>query len=523
MKLSLIIFSILFTCLVLILGTFFLVPDFSFFGLRGQPTEDKNIVAIERGELTKIITINNAKLVALDDFELSFPFPGRVESISVQEGLVVSAQSTLLELDTTELELERQKALALVHQSTTNLAQARAGVRSGEIAVFSDKVKGAKTSLSGSKKNLVDALQNAYVTTDDALHNLSDRTLVDPTGDAPQINFILSDTDLENEIETDRKSLEGELSDFKNDVDGLDTSDNLTKAHTSAEKKVENIRKYLDNLASGLNKTTASGSLTEELLTDWRSALTLARTNVSTAKSNLSAMFNAYQNAGQSLTLVKSELDVQGSGNVVYDIDMSRFQLEEAERMLDIANEKLLQATLVSPQDNLIVKKIYPNTGERLSAHQPAIYLATGALQIQIDIPEEDIAGVTTGNIVHLTLGAFPNHPPIEGVIDTIEPNELSKNESIYYRAFATLKKQEPEWRTGMTGEVEIRVGATTALQVPKSAVYKKNGKQYIQKVSTTGTEEQEVTTGLSGENTLEITGASIKQGDTVLRYPKLP
>jgi len=523
MKLSFVLFSIFFTILIIVLGVFFFVPDFSFFGLRSGQTSDPTTTTVTQGTLTKTVTVNNAKLVAKNDFELSFPFPGRVQSIAVQEGLSVTKNTELLTLDTTELELEKKKAVTLVEQSTTNLAKARAGVRNGEIALSSDKVNSAKTSLNGSKKSLVDAMKSAYATADDALHNLSDRALLDPLSDNPQINFVISDTGLESDIESERESVEGELSELKDITDSVTESKNLTKIYTALEKKMEKIRKYFDLLASGLNKTTPTGLLTEELLTNWRSALTLARTNLSTAKSNLSTTFNAYQNAGQNLTLTESELSLEQSGNVIYDIDIRRFQLEEAERMLDIANEKLSQATLFSPENNLIVKKIYPNIGERLNAHEPALYLATNELRVQIDIPEEDISGITPGSAVSLTLNAFPNTSTIEATIDSIEPNELTKNESIYYRAFATLKTQKPEWRTGMTGKVEIHVGTTTALQVPKSAVYKKNEKQFIQKVIPSGVEEKEIMTGLSGEDMIEISGTNIKSGDTVLRYPKLP
>lgn len=522
--------TILFTTLSVIIfgaiawfGLSFLWPDFSWSALFNKKGFSQETVLAEPGTVTKTVVVNNAKLVARDDFELSFPFAGRIDSLSTEEGLIVSAQSELAKLDTSELELEREKAAAVMRQSQANLGKVIAGTRSGVVTISSDKVRGFKTTLSGNKKALVDALRAAYTTADDAIRNQADQTMTNPRSDSPQISFTLSDASLESEIESERHAIESTLSDWEDEANGLKTSDNLTKKNTSTEKKLGKIRTFLDDLAYGLNGVTAGGGLTQETLDTWKAALATARTNVSTAKSDLTTAFNAYRGTGRDLTVAESELGLQQSGNVSQDIDISRFQLEEAERALDIAEEKLLQAKLLSPRDNLIVKKIYPDTGERVSVGEPVINLATTELKIQIDIPEEDMAGIALGNHVNVTLEAFPYSPPLEGTIEFIEPKEILKNESVYYRLYATLKEQHPEWRTGMTGDAKIQSGqAASVLALPRSALYQKNKKQFVQRTTWDGFEEIEVTPGLTGETLVEIKNG-LQAGDEIARYPKLP
>lgn len=522
--------TILFTTLSVIIfgaivwfGLSFLWPNFSWSTLFNKNRVTQETVLAEPGTITETVIVNNTKLVARDDFDLSFPFAGRIDTLSTAEGLIVSAQSELAKLDTTELELERQKAEATMRQSQANLGKVIAGTRSGVITVSSDKVRGFKTTLSGNKKTLVDALRAAYTAADDAIRNQADQTMTNPRSDSPQISFTISDTSLESEIESERRSIESTLTDWEDEANGLKTSDNLTKKNTSTEKKLGKIRTFLDDLAYGLNSVTAGGGLTQETLDTWKAALATARTNVNTAKSDLATAFNAYRGTGRDLTVAESELGLQQSGNVSQDIDISRFQLEEAERALDITEEKLLQAKLLSPRDHLIVKKIYPNTGERVSIGQPVINLATAELKIQIDIPEEDMAGIALGNHVSVTLEAFPHNPPLEGIIEFIEPKEILKNESVYYRLYATLQEQRPEWRTGMTGDAEIQSGqSTSVLALPRSALYQKNKKQFVQRITWDGFEEIEVTPGLSSETMTEIKNG-LQTGDEIVRYPKLP
>lgn len=504
----------------LVAGVHFFWPDLSPLG-RFFNKADSSLVVPEQGMMSQTITINNAKLVAREQFELSFPTAGQIESISTQEGLTVSSDSELIKLNSAELERERQKAEAVVAQNVAHVAKLKAGTRSEELIVSSDKVRSSKTSLSNSKKVLIDTIRAAYTAADDAVRNQADQAITTPQTN-PHISFTYTDTDLENEIESKRLDLESSLSDWQNEVNGLKTTSNLTKANATAEKKLGSIRTFLDDLAYALNGITASGGgITQDELDTWKAALSLGRTNTSTAKNNLSSAFNSYRSSGRALTITESELGMQQSGNVSQDIDISRFQLEEAEQVLGIVEEKLRQITIKSPHNSLVVKKILPKEGERVQAGETVVSLATADLKIQIDIPEEDMSDIAIGKIVSVTLESFPDNAPATGTIETIEPQEVLKNENVYYRVYAKLDEQHPTWRTGMTGDAIIQIGtAPSALKVPRSAVYTKNSKKVVQVNGWNGPQEKEVTTGLSDQTFVEIR-SGLTVTDTILRYPK--
>lgn len=473
-----------------------------------------------RGPLTESLKVTNAKLVAHESFELSFPSNGKLTTLFVTEDQLIYDPIPLAKIDTIILENEKAAALAVFNQNKANVAKILSGTRSEDLTVSHNELQSSKTTLTNSKQKLVDALRSAYSDTDDAIRAKTDPLFVDPRGATPETDFTATDSDLENTIESERHTLEGDLGDWEDEAHGLNTSDNLTKAESHAKDYLDNAQEFLDNLSKAVSDLSAGGALTQDTLDTWKAALATARTTISTTRATLSTAFANYQAAGRDLTTTESQDSFKQAGAMSQDIDIAKFQLEEAESAVAVAEKKLSEATLETPHSLLLVKKIYPKVGEYINIGTPVMILDTPELKMQLDIPEEDMGKIAIGNLVTLTLDAFPNKP-ITGAIESIEPQEVIKNESIYYRASVRLENQQNEQRSGMGGSASIIVGeTTTALHVPRSAVYRKNAKTVVQILGWNEIpQEQEVTVGIQGDKMTEIK-SGLKENQEVVLYP---
>lgn len=514
--------------IIIVIGSVAALGSLHFFWPKWSPVDSylasrfsAPTVVAERGPLTESLKVTNAKLVARESFELSFPFGGRLTDIFVVEDQLVYDPIPLAKLDTTILESEKKKAVAVMHQNQANVAKLRLGARTEDLAISNNEVKAAKTTLTNSKRKLVNAIRAAYSDTDDAIRTKTDPMFVDPRGDSPETDFTASDSDLENDIEAERHSLEGRLDDWENEVRGLDIGDNLTKAQSNAENALKKSQEFLDDLSVAVSALSAGGGLSQETLDTWKADLSTARSTVSTTRAALSAAFTTYQGAGRDLTTTESQYSFKEAGSMSQDIDIAKFQLEEAETVVTMAEKQLSEATLETPHSHLLVKKIYPKIGEHVDASEPVIVLDTPELKIQLDIPEEDMGKVTIGNPITVSLDAFPDMPAT-GEIETIEPQEIVKNESVYYRVSARLlSDQKKEWRSGMGGTANVIVGqSATTLQVPKSTVYSKNNKRFVQILDWNETpEEQEVIVGIQDDKMIEIK-SGLEENQEIVLYP---
>lgn len=474
-----------------------------------------------RSTISKAILVSNVKLVPKGSIQLSFPSSGVIAAITAREGETVAPGKVLVELDPAELKIEEDRAKKVVSEYQARLTKLQVGTRPESLTLLSDEVAQAKTAFSTGKHQLINALRAAYSTADDAVRHSADLMINDPRTDNPEVNFTLSDTSLKEDIETGRVDVESRLSDWKDDVRELGPSDNLTKARDTGKSNLEKIRRFLNDLANAVNGLSAGGDLTDETLTTWRTALSTARSAVDEAQNSVETAFGVYRDAGKTLTLSESGLSLGEAGAQTEDIDVARYQLEQALSDVDAIQEKLRHTVLTASSDGWQVKKIYPEVGERVQPGEAVVVLATPELELEMDVPEEDFAGITIGDVVMLRLFAFPDAREVRGIVDHIEPQEVMKHEGSYYRVRVRLDEQHTEWRSGMTGEAEIETQASIdAVVIPRSAVYGRNGKKMVQRINSLGqTEEREVIIGISNKFMIEIR-QGLESGDRVVLYP---
>jgi len=142
---------------------------------------------------------------------------------------------------------------------------------------------------------------------------------------------------------------------------------------------------------------------------------------------------------------------------------------------------------VVSPMDGFVIRKnveIGQTVTSGLSSFNEGTVLYTvadlGAMLIKASVNEVDIGRVRMGAPVVITVDAFP-YRKFEGAVSHISPAAHLKEKIKVFDTEITLKEQVPDFRAGMTANIEVRgERVDKALSVPVEAIFKKEGKEVV-------------------------------------------
>jgi HlyD family secretion protein len=142
---------------------------------------------------------------------------------------------------------------------------------------------------------------------------------------------------------------------------------------------------------------------------------------------------------------------------------------------------------VVSPMDGYVINKnveVGQTVMSGVSSFNEGTLLYTvadvGDMQIKASINEVDIGRVRMAAPVVITVDAFP-YRKFDGTVTHISPAAHLKDKIKVFDTEITLKSQIPEFRAGMTANIEIRgERVDKALSVPVEAIFKKEGHEVI-------------------------------------------
>lgn len=462
------------------------------------------------------VRVQNAKLVAKEQYTLAFPFSGRIESIVGIEGqLMANASQPLVQMETTEWELELKKAEASYHEGQAIVKKLEQGARFEELLILEQKKQSSESALKGSKKEVIDAIAHAFTLANDAVYAKTDSIYTTPESN-PTLTFTPAESELKERLESERDDMGNLLDDWKDDVDDMKSSGNVTKYVAETRKKLSDVREYLDLVGEAVN-TLLAGSITQETIDAWKESLSAARSAVAEATVAFGGTESAYQVATKGVAVAKGELDYRLAGTQKQDIEAALSAAAAAKSQMDIIQEKLKQTTLVTPLPGLLIKKILPRIGEYVQAGEPVALLADPVVEVEADIPEEKIVGIAAGNKAILRLNAYAERD-FHGTVSRIEPQEVEKDGGIYFRARVTLDDALGDaFRMGMMGDVVI---ATTLqggmVRIPTAVTSIQNGRRVVRMLENDSEVSRVIETGMESDGMIEVL-SGLQAGDELL------
>lgn len=201
-------------------------------------------------------------------------------------------------------------------------------------------------------------------------------------------------------------------------------------------------------------------------------------------------------------------------------LDTSRSDYRVAQAAYDDAVSQLDETVIRSPITGQVIGKPTP-AGQSVSANAsaPMVILTVAdmsKMQIDTQVDESDIGQIKLQQKVTFTVDAYPGKT-FSGVVSNISQKATVVSNVVYYNVLVDVDAADNLLKPTMTARVSINVAASkNALVVPLAAVKANNGQQYVMVVEGGKTQNTLVTTGITGDDKIEIL-SGVTEGEQVL------
>jgi HlyD family secretion protein len=193
-------------------------------------------------------------------------------------------------------------------------------------------------------------------------------------------------------------------------------------------------------------------------------------------------------------------------------------QLKQAQLNVQTAQENLDATTLTAPFNGTITQaKAIP--GAIVSAGTQIFRLDNlSNLDVAVQVTEIDINGIKAGQPATITFNAIPNKT-YSGTVTSTDLAGTVGNNSTTFSVTVQITDADAQIKPGMAANVTIVTNQVTdALLVPTTSIFTdNNGQQYVYLIQNGTQTTVPVTVGAVSDTTTQITGNTLKEGDTII------
>jgi HlyD family secretion protein len=508
----------------------------------GKKEDGFNLAEVVKGNVVDEVS-ETGQVKKGDALNLGFKSTGIIENIYVEIGEEVKAGDILAKIENSQLKIQLQEAAASLDLAQAQLDKLLIGASQEDIQVARTSVENAKTSLETAKKNLEDikaqgdeSLRAAY---EDALNVLDDSYLkifsALDTANSVQAEYFTYNDQESIQVKENRDKIQNGLNQVKLYLDAAkDTNqyEDIDRALSEAKNELNisfNSLKVIRDACEGLSYKNIVSSDDKTSLDTQRGYVNTALTNIvnsqqtiSSAKLTNTSNINTYQgkvdSAEGQLKTAEDELAKITAPPREEDIDLYQAQVKQARAKVQILEQQIGDTILKSPIEGQVVQInkrvgeiVQPTLKDGIITLLPAI-----PFEIEADIYEEDVAKMSVGNEVKISLVAFPDQD-LQGKVVNIDPSEKIIDGIVYYEASISFDNYPSGVKAGMTADLIIKVASKeNVLVVPEDAITKKNGIVTVQVLEGDELKEREIKIGLEGSDYLVEVVSGLKEGDEV-------
>lgn len=488
--------------------------------------------------------------------DLSFQRGGAVAAVYAAVGDKVEADGKIVSLDTSELQAQLRQANASVLQEEHVLDGLKKGTRPEDIARSQTAVANAERSLSdansayqNSSSKAVTDLASAYdgaVSSAQSAVVAGKNALVDVS--AIQYSRFIQQG-ISSETFSDKKSIAIEdLFSVKNA--GNWTAETISKLSSGIYGDIQGTsrptQEILDReLASSLNALSAISDALDALpvLPSFSSAenssLSADKSAVSSAYAALSAKVQlidvqkatnnnvlasakaSVTTAENALAAAKDDLALKQAGNTKESLDAEQARVAAMKAQQDLIQTQINTMTLRSPIAGVVTKQD-ARVGVFTQAGVPVVsVISSGTYEVEVYIPEVDIAKVAVGDAVSITLDAYTDQDIFKATVVSIDPAEtILEGVATYKVTVAFENGNDPRILPGMTANTTIRANEKKdVIAVPTRAIITDGDQKKVRVLKDGKMHEVAVTTGLkSSDGRTEIV-SGISSGEEVITF----
>ena len=494
--------------LILAVGTFLV--------LQNRDNGEEALI-VQSGPFLQQVSVSGT-VVAGDAVDLGFTQSGRISRVYVKVGDIVSVGKVLAEIENGDVRAAVRERQAALEAEEARLRSLELGTRPEELAVAGAEVESAEAALAQKNQAVLDAIESAYSTADDAVRNQLDQFITNPRSTTPKVDFLSTNSQIISAVEITRPVVEATLVVWQTEIQLLSSSSDLPKAVSNAQKNLSGVSSLLASAATALSNAIPSSSITQSDISGYVTDIATARTSVNTSISSLTTAATARTSAAATLNTAQKNLALKRAGTTRANIDVQKAQVRVAEALLEDARAAV-QKTLIMAPFRGIVTRVEVTPGEIVSPNGAEVsMISIDAFEVESFVPEINIPLLSVGNPATITLDAYGGSVPFTAKIISIDPAQSVRDGVSTYRAILKFDEQDPRIRSGMTANVTITTQERDGvLSVPQGLVLEREGKKFVRVKEEESVVEREVTTGsVSSLGSIEIT-SGLREGDVVV------
>ncbi len=543
---------IIYLLVIIVVGGFFLWRHSA-----GKNEAEYITEKVSRGRLAQTVEATG-KVESADRIKLNFRVAGRISQILVKVGEQARAGQILARLNAGGLQSKVADARAQIDKEKAAYDELIAGAAEEDIQVSQDTVeqkrkdleakqnaldnllKKKETELQNLKETAITVVNNEVIVAKAAIQEIQDTLensdaiyslAIRKPSSLSKANY--SKDQAEKEI-SQLFSEAGELAAFSSDED-----EDVLACLENAKDALNSVKTALDDTFTVLDYTTVSNYLSESELDTLKdniqsdqSSINTSRTNIQTAKSNWTNKIFYYQEqeasaeddvakAEAALKVAESQLALKISPPQLFQINVQKAKITQAEAALSLALANLGDAIIRAPIAGTITKKNF-EAGEQTSLSEPVLeMIGKSNLEIEVDIPESDIAKLKTEQKAEITLDAFSEEERFGGTVTFVDPAETVIQEIVYYKVNVQFDEQYEGIKPGMTANVTIFTDSReNVVYIPLRAVKSDNGDDYVEILENGAPVKRVVELGLRGDSGVEAL-SGLKEGEEVITFVK--
>lgn len=444
-------------------------------------------------------------VTATQNVALGFAANGRMSATRVRVGQHVDAGTIIAEIENGDLVATLAQKKSALLAAKANLASLQAGTRPEEIAVATTAVTNATTAL-------VSALQSAYTTSDDAVHNRVDLLFTNPRTN-PKLSFSIANATLKTLVENDRMTIEPVLANWALLIARLSGDTAVSTANVS-QSYLTQVGALLADANLALNQGIADQTTSAATLSSYNATLSTARANVNTVATALSSSL-------ATLNTAQSTLALQQAGATSDALAAQQAVVAGATADVENAQSMLAKTLVVAPWSGTVTR-MDAKVGEIVSPSTSEISLQSdGIFEIETYVPEVAIAHVAVGDYATTTLDAYGSSVEFPSTVVAVDPAETMKDGVPTYKTTLAFLAKDSRIRSGMTANVIIETGVLhDAIVIPAGAIGIKNGVSYVSVMTHDTTESRTVTTGPTPSLGQSQVLSGLRAGDVIVLTP---
>ena len=450
-------------------------------------------VVAQRRDVVQEVRVTGS-VEAAEDVDLAFEETGTVSQVLADVGDEVRVGQILITLKNAD-------ELAALNQ-----AKAQADI---EIATLNSLVAGADQDLVNSYGNAINTIDNALAKSEDAIRSKSSGIFTGSKYTKYSLTFDPCHSSKRKAAETLRLEAELELDLWSKEIGTLlettPSNGDIDEALLAATKHLSLIQEAV----SVINDVLTTACATND------SSLDTARTNMATAQTNV---FSATEDVNDLIqTIALNKISVADEN----DIAAQEARVKAAQANADRYRAELEKTIIRSPINGVVTKQD-ADIGETILPNTPVVsVISTSSFEIQINIPEVEVAEVEAGRAANITLDAYGDEAIFSAHVVSIDLSETLIGGVPNYKATLIFDDNDDRIRSGMTASVRIIGEArNSVIAVPVGSIFEDSQGTKVRVVKGTGRKtklvEVIVETGITGSDGFTEIIAGLDEGELV-------